>query len=396
MLRTGRRAVQLASIPVVVALAASACHSAPPTPTPNLIGPKAVRIHGPIHTKGTTIVDATGQTVRFNGIGVRDYVTVGDASSSCVSTPSAAEKRDIVAWGFNSVRIPLAWANLEPTAPTAASDGTLTHAWNAAYLSNLDGFVKAMTSQGLAVFFTLHNKFGSNSDKGSCNLSSIPSWMYPQGIGDPGQAKCDFLQGTTQPGAPESIWDGYEAVWTMLSSRYANDAQVVAADLVNEPYPASPCGPTDTKLGDLYQRLGPAVRHQNPNLALILEDAPPRLAESGKFELDGPPSLPNVIYSYHLYQANWDPDGKAVNDAYWARAQAWNIPLLVGEFNAFGYAAPGGGYDQHWAADTAAALTYWKQNGISWMAWAYSGGNHLINHDGSPRADLVSAFQKGF
>ena len=42
--------------------------------------------------------------------------------------------------------------------------------------------------------------------------------------------------------------------------------------------------------------------------------------------------------------------------------------LLVGEFNAFGYAAPGAGYDGNWAGDTAAAVQYWRQRGVSWMA----------------------------
>jgi hypothetical protein len=391
-----------ATVALLVALAsiATACHSAPPPP--KIIGPTAVRIHGPIHTQGPLIVDATGATVRFNGVGIRDYVSVGNAGGGvpsggpCVTAPPQREVDDIVNWGFNSVRIPLAWANLEPTAPAAGPGGALTHAWDAAYLANLDGFVQRVTARGIAVFFTIHTKFGSSTDKGPCNLASLPSWMYPAGITDPAQARCDFLNGTTQPGAPETIWDGYEAMWTMLASRYASNLQVVAADLVNEPYPAAPCGPGATKLTALYGRLGATVRAADPNLALILEDAPPGLAMAGKFEIDEPPTTPDTIYSFHLYQANWEPDGKAVNDAYAARARTWNVPLLVGEFNAFGYAAPGAGYDSNWQADTQAAVSYWRGNAISWMAWAYSGGNHLVNKDGSPRADLISAFQKGF
>ena len=377
----------------ILATLATGCRSE--QPPPNIVGPQAVRIRGPIHTDATSIVDATGAAVRFNGVGVRDYVEVGP-DAGCVNTPSPREVRDIAGWGFNSVRIPLAWANLEPDPPAKASDGTLTHAWNATYLSNLDGFVDQLTARGVAVFFTIHNKFGSNTDKGACNLSSMPTWMYPQGIDDGAAARCDFLEGVTQPGAPQSVWDGYAAVWAMLAERYADDPQVVGADMVNEPYASGPCGPGDTRLPELYQEVGTAIRHANPDMALIFEDSPPGQALAGKFQMQQPPPFPNVVYSYHLYQPNWDPDGKAVNDAYMARAQAWDVPLLVGEFNAFGYSAPGAGYDDRWAEDAAAALAYWRRNDVGWMAWAYSGGNHLINRDGSPRADLISAFQRGF
>ncbi len=356
----------------------------------------AVRMQGPIHTDGTSIVDATGHVVRFNGVGVRNFVAVGPPSARCVTSPPAQEATNIAAWGFNSVRIPLAWANLEPTAPVKQPDGTLRHTWDAAYLANLDGFVRAVTAKGVAVFFTIHNKFGANPDKGQCNLSSVPPWMYPQGLPGDGSGRCEFLRGITARGAPEPIWDGYAAVWTMLASRYASNSQVVAADVVNEPFPIAPCNVNDTRLPELYDTVGRAVLAADPRLALILEDSPPRLAEAGRFQVRERPTLPNVIYSYHLYQDDWIPAGKSLDDAYAARARAWNMPLLVGEFNAFGYAAPGAGYDPHWQEDTVAALSYWRTAGVSWMAWAYSGGNHLVNPNGTPRADLISTFQKGF
>jgi endoglucanase len=392
--RSSRRSLTLIASLVLMAIVTAACHSTPPPPP--IVGPMAVRIVGPIHTDGASIVDAAGRTVRFNGIGVRDYVTVGAPSANCVTDPPASEASNIAKWGFNSVRIPLAWADIEPTAPVAGPDGTLQHTWNTAYLANLDRFVQQVTSKGVAVFFTIHNKFGSNTDKGQCNLSSVPSWLYPQGAEDNGKARCEFLSGITQHGAPEPIWDGYAAVWSMLAERYKSNPQVVAADLVNEPFPIAPCNYATTKLADLYQKVGTAVQAANPHLALILEDTPPRLAEDGKFQIREKPTLPNVIYSYHLYQPNWDPDGKALNDAYAAQAAKWNVPLLVGEFNAFGYAAPGAGYDKNWQSDTVAALRYWRTTGVSWMAWAYSGGNHLVMSNGTPRADLISAFQRGY
>lgn len=377
-----------------LALIAASCHGAP---SPNLNGPKAARIHPPIRTSGTRILDATGAAVRFNGVGVRDFVGVGPPGTRCVTTPSSKEVNDIVDWGFNSVRVPLAWVHLEPNTPLAGPGGSLTHAWDGEYLSSLDRFVDEVTSRGLAVIFTLHNQFGTNTTKPSpCHVTSMPPWLYPGGMGDPKVAKCEFLEGITRSGAPESIWEGYGAVWTMLAERYANDPLVLGADLANEPYAGGPCSQSDAKLSDLYQELGEAIRRVNPDMAIIFEDAPPGAAEQGDFEVQQPPSVPNTIYSYHMYQPNWDPVGQAVNEAYWRRAREWGIPLIVGEFNAFGYAAPGAGYQPDWRSQTLRALTFWKAQGISWMAWSYSGGNHLIEKDGSPRADLISAFQRGY
>jgi hypothetical protein len=48
------------------------------------------------------------------------------------------------------------------------------------------------------------------------------------------------------------------------------------------------------------------------------------------------------------------------------------------------------------ASDTEQALAMWRREGVGWMAWAYSGGNHLVMSNGQPRADLITAFQRGF
>jgi len=230
-----------------------------------------------------------------------------------------------------------------------------------------------------------------------CNTSGMPAWLYPAGVASPQDAKCAFLEGTTDPGAPEDIWAGFAAMWQMIGARYADVPTVVGLDMANEPYPPrGSCSPSQSRIQDLYAAVGRAIRSADPNVLLIFEDAGPGDVLAGQFELTSPPPFPNVVYSYHLYQPNWSIGGQ-LDQAFWRRAQAWGVPVLVGEFNAFGYAAPASPkQDPNWQADTLAAVRSWRARGVSWNIWAYSGGNHLIDSSGAPRADLISTLQQGY
>ncbi len=388
-----RRIIALGAAAVSALLIATSCHNAP-----NIIGPRAVRIHGPIHTAGGRIIDSTGHVVPFNGVNVRNFVSdVG--STRCVPPRPSEVAANLAAWGFNSVRLPLAWSNIEPQPPVVQPDGTVVHRWNEAYLASLDAFINDVTGRGLAVILGgMHFRY-SLAPRGACHAASQPSWVDPAPSTDPtaaAQARCDFLKGTTVTGPAGNTWDGFTAVWTMLAKRYASNPQVVAIDMVNEPFPAKVCPPSEERIGDLYQQIVAAVKQVNPSMAFVAEDSPPPLALAGTFVVNPPLRLDNTIYSYHLYQPNWQPKGASVNAAYWQRARVWGAPMLVGEFNAFGYAAHTAGSDPNWASDTTAALSTWRREGVSWIVSSYAGGNRIVDKGGAPRPDLISTFQQGF
>src|SRR5438046_10706210 len=105
------------AVSLLVALLLPACTSHHANPVVQLHAP---RIHGPLTTEGTRIVDANGQTVRFLGIdlggmGKGDGLP-GDAATQKTGCPGwqeppAVAYRNIDAWGFNTVRVSLSWAN---------------------------------------------------------------------------------------------------------------------------------------------------------------------------------------------------------------------------------------------------------------------------------------------
>ena len=120
--RRGRRRAALA-----VALLAGllpACTSAPP-PNP-VVRLGAPRIHGPLTTDGTRIVDSTGDTVRFigvdlGGMGKGDGLTGAEAKAQtgCPGwqAPPASAYRNIDDWGFNTVRSRSPGPTSSPTSP---------------------------------------------------------------------------------------------------------------------------------------------------------------------------------------------------------------------------------------------------------------------------------------
>jgi Cellulase (glycosyl hydrolase family 5) len=370
--------------------------------------PAAPAIDGWLHTDGPRIEDASGTTVRLLGLGVPGMDSSNDQGSperdACGRwwrTPPAGVYANTAAWGFNSVRLALAWANLEPQPPTPGPAGTVVHHWNWAYLAALDAVVRGFGERGIAVVLDMHQYGWSSAFKGvpsargvRCEGYGMPAWLYPgagNGAGDVNRARCDFMADRAEPGVPEPVWGGFAAAWGFLAGRYAGDPTVVAGDLLNEPYyQVRSCREADME--GLYERVAAVVRAVNPHLLLILEDTAYRA--DGRFGLGSFPPIPNAVYSFHLYRPTWEA-GRTVVGAFLSRAFEWNVPVYLGEFNAFNAARDEGG--PSWAADTLALLDTASAAGMSWAFWAYCGRNSLIvrGPTESPKASLLAVLQRG-
>jgi hypothetical protein len=300
-----------------------------------------------------------------------------------------AEVDQIAAFRFNSVRLPIAWGNIEPTAPTAGPGGTLVHHWNAPYIAALQEEVHRLGAAGLMVVLDMHQSAWSpqfttapTAKRPGCPGQGMPVWLNPTGTATTSQqASCAFYAGITEPGVPGTAWSDFAAAEAYVDGLFAGDPTVVAQDIVNEPY----CGKPTTNLTGFYDQVVPVVHASNPNLLLMLEDKD----EPGTYELTALPAVPNLVLSIHLHEDYWtDPTaGQAVLpvDAHTAlvtsfsRAQSWGVPLYVGEFYAFDASrtqsaarAP----DANWVADTATFLAYCKANAISWSYWSWVQKKH--------------------
>ncbi|MGD0637098.1 MAG: cellulase family glycosylhydrolase [Nitrososphaerales archaeon] len=381
----------------LVASASSQAGSAPTAPNPLCsMQPCAPMISGWLHTElgNTGVYNGNGSAVPLLGVDVDglDFGTGNPATSpdSCGKGwgITASSYANVAAWGFNSVRIPISWENIEPTSPTLLSNGTWVHHWNTAYIDELDSVVKQFGSTHVAVIFDFaqvdlsaaFQQAPEQTQGGECEGWGNPIWLYP-GITSPStsaeiaSAMCSFFNDRSLVGAaaPAPI-EAMEAAEQMLASRYASNPTVIGIDMFNEPWFNSSCGSL-TADGDLltsfYTKMGDAIEAVNPHLLVAFEEPPPGLVKSSPI-ISSAPAVPNALYEFHIYTSDWSTAQPYVK-AFLGNARAWGVPLWMGEFDAFEAGSTGSNstLDPNWQADTQSLLAYCNANGINWAYFSY-------------------------
>jgi hypothetical protein len=397
--RLGRRAVL--PVALVVALLQACTSQPPPNPVVRLGAP---RIHGPLTTDGTRIVDASGQTVRFlgadiGGMGKGDGLPGQEAKqqTGCPGwqVPPASAYRNIDTWGFNTVRISISWANLQPDQPAMSAGAVTDPRWNTPYLDALDQVVDGFTSRGLAVILHMSQShwspaFGNlTTNKGSVKCAGVgmPDWLYA-GVSDEIAARRSFF---ADQGHQQEL---YADAWKMIAERYASNDLVVGADMMNEPYTKNQLTVDELHLDRLYQTLGSAIRSVSPHILLAFQDSQFPNAPGEAFALTSPPPFSGVVYSFHYYVDNWSPDGQHMLQTYLDRAKAWNVPLWIGEFDAFSYASPRPS-DGNWQGDLTQMMRVTKREDVGWTEFAYADRWMLQPGTNLPKPDLLSTLKHG-
>jgi len=371
-------------------------------------------ITGWLHTEpdSTNIYDYNGNVVHLQGVNV-DGLDFGTGSS--MRNPDSCRKGwsiqrtsfvNVASWGFNSVRIPISWENLEPTPPSLATNGTWIHHWNIPYLNELDLVVGEFEKTHIAVIFDFAQvdvspAFQQAPEKvqgGECEGWGNPTWLYSS-ITSPttGQelatAMCNFFNDLSMVGdmSPLPI-EAMEAAEGMLASRYANSPTVIGIDMFNEPWFDSSCGSLTSEGGLLtsfYTKMGQVIAAENPHLLLIFEDTTPGLMHGAPI-LKSAPSVANAVYEFHIYTSTWTTAQPYVH-AFLNNADGWGVPIWMGEFDAFEAGCTGINckLDPNWQADTQSMLTFCNLVGINWAYFSYySLGTDL--HTPVPHSEILA------
>jgi hypothetical protein len=146
--------------------------------------------------------------------------------------------------------------------------------------------------------------------------------------------------------------------------------------MFNEPWFNSSCGSVKSE-GDLltsfYTKVGQAIEAANPRLLVVFEEPPPGLMSQSPI-MTSASSVPNAVYSFHIYTGNWNA-AQPYMQAYLANAEKWGVPSWMGEFNDFEAGCTGPNcasiVDPNWQADSNALLAYCRLNGINWAFFSY-------------------------
>jgi cellulase (glycosyl hydrolase family 5) len=361
-------------------------------------GRMAPRVHGPVTARGMHLYNSDGTRIRLLGLHVSGMAAGSGLSrqeqleDACGgwATPDEGAYDQIASWGFNFVRIPISWSNLEPIAPGSGS----SHQYNEPYLRALDTMVDGFTRRGLAVVIEMaQSKWSSafqqiETDRGvRCQGYGMPAWMYPNA------SQMTIVQAKLAFFANQQDRQWYADAWRTVAERYAGNSQVIGFDMLNEPYIPAQYPRSLVDLDSFYRLVGSAIRSVNPSGLLMFQDT--GYDPGASFGVTKPPPFEGVVYSFHLYTKDWTPDGKRIVDTFYARAKSWNVPLWLGEFNAFSYGGTRyAGND--WEPDTEALLAYSRERDISWSFHSYAPGRLRVAGTDETKPGLLPIIQAGF
>ena len=200
-------------------------------------------INLPLSTSGSKIVDAKGRPIVLRGV---NWFGIETEQHS----PHGLWKRDykemlaqMRSLGYNVIRLPYGVQSLR--APNATgidfSIGSNQELQGKSPIEVMDAVIQEAEKQGLLIVLDSHR----------LNDQRIPELWYGDGF-----TEADWID-----------------TWKMLATRYKNQANVVGADLKNEPHGKASWGTNDqaTDWRLAAERCGNAIQAINPNWLIIVE-----------------------------------------------------------------------------------------------------------------------------
>ena len=354
--------------------------TATPAPTPVPLGA------GPLRAVGGKLVDAGGRDVRLTGVNWSGMETSGFAPIGLNARNVDDMLDQIVAAGFNTLRVPFSNQLLDSTIkPMSINFAVNPSLKGLNALGVLDYVVSGAGRRGLRVILDRHRPTAD----GQTEL-----WYTAK--------------------FPEERWI---QDWLMLARRYRANAAVIGADLSNEPHGAATWGDdniaTDWRLA--AERAGNAILEVNPDWLIFVEGvqhvgadtywwggnlsaaakAPVRLSRPERLVYSAHDYGPEESGQSWLQAADFPSNLPGIWRNRWAYLQEQDIaPVLIGEF---GGRSIGSDAEGVWQRSLLSFLeqgdfsyTYWVWNPDAWI------GGLLVDDRGTldrAKIDLLRASQ---
>ncbi|MFO0746864.1 MAG: cellulase family glycosylhydrolase [Myxococcota bacterium] len=362
-------------------------------------------------TEGTELRDALGRAVRLRGVNAGGRSKLApfmpfafapeDPSAPAFDVALAAYLDRVRDWGLDVLRLPFTWEAVEPERGH----------FDATFLARLDAYVAAAGERGLRVVLDMHQDVFARPYCGD----GFPLWAMAD-VDVPKPADCSawftqyYLNKDMQHdfdrfwSNADGLMDAFEAMWTMMATRYATADAVVGFEIINEPGWGS--GDMDTFSHDV---LSPFYTRM---VGVVHAVAPDRLVFVDPTGVDGVlvttallrPDGDGIVFAPHYYDglalAGGDLEGAtdpAEKLAGWRDVGlAWDVPVMLGEFGIANDLDGAAAFmRRHWDALDALGMhgTQWEYSvtGDGWNAEAMS----VVDADGSERAtagELVRAY----
>jgi endoglycosylceramidase len=299
-----------------------------------------------LHVEGRHFVGPDGRVVLLRGVNLG-----GDGKLPPFPTlddPAVLDR--LVELGFNAIRLPFIWEAYEPE----------RGCYEEGYLARQVNVAAAAWARGLYVIVDIHQDGFARTVSGGCG-DGFPLWAVspraPTHPPDHGRGRKDWaLLCLTDAGTRRSFVDfyadahGVRTRYLLMLGRvagaFAAVPGVVGYDPLNEPL-----GDEPGEIAPLYRDAAAAVRAWHPSAILFLQG---RGTTAAGFHTRLPDlDLDNIAFAPHYYKplAIVREDGGGRTDVIdrafrrmEAKAAAWGVPLVVGEFGIPGGARRAGAY----------------------------------------------------
>ncbi|HEV2377085.1 MAG TPA: cellulase family glycosylhydrolase, partial [Streptosporangiaceae bacterium] len=311
----------------------------------------------PLHTRGAVIVDSAGRRVKLNMVNWYGAESPDAVVGGLAYQPVSTIIQQIMAMGFNGVRLPWSdqmWETNPVVAPSLVAANPQFTGEHARTVFNQ--VVTDLASAGLMVVLDNHTS----------------NWQWC----------CSETDGNTlwyNSAYPESAW---LADWESMARTFKGVPQVIGADLRNEPRGLSSWGGSDpaTDWHAAAERGGDAVLGVDPHWLVFVEGINFGLDLAGAGSLPVTLNVPSrLVYSAHDY--GFDHTGTTSYDAWVAQIQPqWGYlvgkyPLWLGEFGTCNTS------DTCVTSQNTADLGLWfsvftrylRYHGLDWSYWPLNG-----------------------
>lgn len=384
-------------------------HTRSPTETPTATStPTASRTPTPtveptlepleIHADAEWIRDGAGRVVLLRGANYS-----GLEFGNFIGRPRGPEESDfaqMASWGFNVIRLPIAWSYIEPE-PNVVDESYLAE--------QVDRVIDFADRHAILVILEMHQFQWSRC---FTNGNGAPAWAceghdYPDDFNGYAEAGCDFFLGELAPdGRP--LEDHFVDVWRLVFRRYAGDRRVAGFDYFNEPIYLG-CFPFDgtferDALHPLYRRLRAVAEEEGATQTFFYS---PPITRNVGLAVATEPFGPNVVYAPHLYTQTFGlPDLKYDGDASTIAAdyelaamEAAGLggPLFSGEFG--GNTNEADGFRAATELFLRDSLAEQDRRLIGGVVWAYFPSDNtfsVVDADGNEKGGLVDVLARPF
>jgi len=269
--------------------------------------------------------------------------------------------------GFNVIRLPVSWAELEP------SSGR----FSAAYLDAVKKIVDLAAENGMYVVVDMHQ----------LKMDGFPAWVVPR-LKTSDQTAAAFWRNS-------ALQLELVKAWKTLASVLKDRSAVAGYDLLNEPYGGTIMWQDFAPvLNEFYSRLIPEIRNVDAGHIIFFEPTEGVCILGEHIALR--PTGTNLAFSPHFYvSGSAEYLANVAQQLYNLTVSTWKIPLWIGEFGGLSIDLT----DTETLHSLAVTLNLFDRYALGWAYWSLAETDadpHLIDGNGRGSPFLTSTMTRIF